>query len=152
MDSSCTILILYYAVLCSGTILCSVLCAVLILLYTVLKTARLSSKCKCVWTVKWSTFPCYNVVCFVYTGLWQRTGPPHPFLHGRGSCWTAVCEQFTWPSSTSGIDLQPVSPAIIIEGSIAMDDLQNPSQAMCLLFGLCYGLNLSYPKAILGSL
>ena len=50
------------------------------------------------------------------------------------------------------IDLQPSSTAIIIEGSVVVDDLQDLPQAMCLLFGLVYGLNLSYPKAMVNTM
>lgn len=44
--------------------------------------------------------------------------------------------------------LDPVSTAIIVEGGIVMDNLQNLPQAICLLFGLSYALNLDYPKSM----
>ena len=42
----------------------------------------------------------------------------------------------------------PVSTAIIVEGGVIMDDLQNLPEALCLLFGLSYSLHLDYPKAM----
>jgi len=36
--------------------------------------------------------------------------------------------------------------AIILEGGIVMNNLQNQPQAICVLFGLSYALNLDYPK------
>lgn len=36
--------------------------------------------------------------------------------------------------------LEPVSTAIIVEGGMVMEDIQNLPQALCLLFGLSYAL------------
>uniref|UniRef100_A0A3B4Y4R9 Uncharacterized protein n=1 Tax=Seriola lalandi dorsalis TaxID=1841481 RepID=A0A3B4Y4R9_SERLL len=38
--------------------------------------------------------------------------------------------------------------AIILEGRIVMDDLENLPHAMCLFFGLTYALNLEYPQQL----
>uniref|UniRef100_A0A3B5Q4H3 Uncharacterized protein n=1 Tax=Xiphophorus maculatus TaxID=8083 RepID=A0A3B5Q4H3_XIPMA len=40
------------------------------------------------------------------------------------------------------------STAIILEGSLVMNDLGNLPHAMCLLFGLIYALNLEYPQQL----
>ena len=50
--------------------------------------------------------------------------------------------------SPNQLHLDPVSTAIIVEGGIVMDDLQNLPEALCLLFGLSYALHLDYPKAM----
>ncbi|TDH03318.1 hypothetical protein EPR50_G00161850 [Perca flavescens] len=52
------------------------------------------------------------------------------------------------PISPNHLHLDPVSTAIILEGGIVMDNLQNLPQALCLLFGLSYALHLDYPKAM----
>ncbi|XP_062849580.1 uncharacterized protein LOC134311859 [Trichomycterus rosablanca] len=52
------------------------------------------------------------------------------------------------PLSPNRLHLDPVSTAIIVEGGVVMDNLQNLPQAMCLLFGLSYALHLDYPKAM----
>lgn len=46
----------------------------------------------------------------------------------------------------------PMSTAIIVEGGIVMDDLQNLPEALSLLFGLSYALHLDYPKAMKNTL
>ncbi|TWW71352.1 hypothetical protein D4764_17G0008350 [Takifugu flavidus] len=46
------------------------------------------------------------------------------------------------------LHLQPISTAIIVEGAIVMDDVQNLPEALCLLFGLSYALHLDYPNAM----
>lgn len=46
------------------------------------------------------------------------------------------------------LHLHPLSTAIVIEGSIVMDDLQSLPEALCLLFGLLYALHLDYPKTM----
>lgn len=46
------------------------------------------------------------------------------------------------------LHLHPRSTAIIVEGGIVMDDLQNLPEAVCLLFGLSYALHLDYPTAM----
>jgi len=48
--------------------------------------------------------------------------------------------------SPNKLYLCPVSTAIILEGGIVMNNLQNQPQAICVLFGLSYALNLDYPK------
>ncbi|KAK3533763.1 hypothetical protein QTP70_025823, partial [Hemibagrus guttatus] len=52
-------------------------------------------------------------------------------------------------------DLQPSnslhltsSIGIILEGQVVMDKMQDLLQAMCLLFGLIYALDLNYPKSL----
>ena len=89
-----------------------------------------------------STFPCCNVV-FVWfcTGLWQRKW--RRLGRGIGRIMTVSSED-SHPSD--GVDLQPVSTAIILEGGIVMDNFQNLPQAPCLLFSLTYALNLKYPN------
>ncbi|XP_053472108.1 uncharacterized protein LOC128602375 [Ictalurus furcatus] len=54
-----------------------------------------------------------------------------------------------------GTDLQPPnslhlssSIGIILEGQVVMDNMQDLSQAMCLLFGLIYALDLNIPKSL----
>ncbi|KAL6457295.1 hypothetical protein MHYP_G00342580 [Metynnis hypsauchen] len=51
------------------------------------------------------------------------------------------------PLCPNHLHLDAVSTAIIVEGGIVMDNLENLPQAMCLLFGLSYALHLDYPKA-----
>lgn len=41
-----------------------------------------------------------------------------------------------------------ISTAIIIEGGIVMENLKNLPQALCLVFGLTYTLNLAYPESM----
>uniref|UniRef100_A0A671KFT6 Uncharacterized protein n=1 Tax=Sinocyclocheilus anshuiensis TaxID=1608454 RepID=A0A671KFT6_9TELE len=52
-------------------------------------------------------------------------------------------------------DLQPPnslhltsSIGIILEGQVVMDKMQDLLQAICLLFGLIYALDLNYPKSL----
>ncbi|XP_040195320.1 uncharacterized protein LOC120928290 [Rana temporaria] len=52
------------------------------------------------------------------------------------------------PTSPNPLHLDPVSIAIIAEGGIVMDDLQNLPQALCLFFGLSNALHLEYPKTM----
>ncbi|XP_039676772.1 uncharacterized protein LOC120571754 [Perca fluviatilis] len=52
------------------------------------------------------------------------------------------------PLSPNHLHLDPVSTAIILEGGIVMNNLQNLPQALCLFFGLSYALHLDYPKAM----
>ncbi|XP_026053336.1 uncharacterized protein LOC113039609 isoform X2 [Carassius auratus] len=47
--------------------------------------------------------------------------------------------------------LDPVSTAVIVEGGIVLDNLQNLPQAICILFGLSYALNLKYPKGMINT-
>lgn len=46
------------------------------------------------------------------------------------------------------LHLQPSSIAIILEGTIVMDDIGSHDQALCLVFGLIYALHLDYPKTL----
>ena len=52
------------------------------------------------------------------------------------------------PLSPTNLHLEPVSTAIIVEGSMVIEDVRNLPQALCLLFGLSYALHLDYPKAM----
>ncbi|XP_029980196.1 uncharacterized protein LOC115412037 [Sphaeramia orbicularis] len=45
------------------------------------------------------------------------------------------------------LHLHPLSTAIIVEGGIVMDNLQNLPEALCPLFGLSYALHSDYPNA-----
>lgn len=54
--------------------------------------------------------------------------------------------------SPNHLHLEPVSTAIIVEGGIVMDNLENFPKALCLLFGLSYALHLDYPKAMKNTL
>ncbi|KAK3528460.1 hypothetical protein QTP70_000139 [Hemibagrus guttatus] len=47
-----------------------------------------------------------------------------------------------------GLPLEATDTAIILEGVIAMDGLENVPHAMCLVFGLFYALNLEYPPQL----
>ncbi|XP_026078313.1 uncharacterized protein LOC113056059 [Carassius auratus] len=46
------------------------------------------------------------------------------------------------------LHLGATTTAIILEGTVVVDDLENLPQATCLLFGLIYALNLEYPAAL----
>ncbi len=50
--------------------------------------------------------------------------------------------------SPQALHLEASNTAIILEGVIEMDDLENLPDAMCLLFGLIYSLNLVYPPQL----
>ncbi|XP_062400915.1 uncharacterized protein LOC134092137 [Sardina pilchardus] len=56
------------------------------------------------------------------------------------------------PVGPNVIHLEPVSTAIIIEGSVIMDDLKSLPEALCILFGLSYALHLDYPKSMKNTL
>lgn len=43
---------------------------------------------------------------------------------------------------------EPVSTDIILEGGIVMENIWHFPQAVCLIFGLTYALNLDYPKCV----
>lgn len=45
----------------------------------------------------------------------------------------------------NAVHLQPISTAIILEGSTVMDNVNFP-QAVCFIFGLMYALHFDYPK------
>lgn len=50
--------------------------------------------------------------------------------------------------SPQGLPLEVTDTAIILEGVIAMDGLENVPHAMCLVFGLIYALNMEYPSQL----
>ena len=52
----------------------------------------------------------------------------------------------------SSVHLQPISTAIVLEGGIVMDNIEDLPQAVCLLFGLTYALHLDYPKCMANTL
>ena len=51
-------------------------------------------------------------------------------------------------ASPDSLYLESSGTAIILEGTTVMDDLQNLPDAMCVLFGLIYALNLEYPPQL----
>ncbi|GAA6087976.1 sterile alpha motif domain-containing protein 3-like isoform X1 [Tachysurus ichikawai] len=50
--------------------------------------------------------------------------------------------------SPQGLPLEVTDTAIILEGVIAMDGLENVPHAMCLVFGLIFALNMEYPSQL----
>ncbi|XP_041832751.1 uncharacterized protein LOC121634278 isoform X2 [Melanotaenia boesemani] len=52
------------------------------------------------------------------------------------------------PGSPDSLHLKASGTAIILEGTMVMDDIKDLPDAMCLLFGLIYALNLEYPKQL----
>jgi len=50
--------------------------------------------------------------------------------------------------STHSRHLESAATAIVLEGAVVMDDLDNVPHSMCLLFGLIYKLNLEYPQQL----
>lgn len=46
----------------------------------------------------------------------------------------------------NAVHLQPISTAIVLEGSTVMDNVRDFPQAVCLIFGLMYALHFDYPK------
>ncbi|XP_052444140.1 uncharacterized protein LOC127985963 [Carassius gibelio] len=52
------------------------------------------------------------------------------------------------PTVPYSLHLGATTTAIILEGTVVVDDLENLPQATCLLFGLIYALNLEYPAAL----
>ncbi|XP_013889631.1 uncharacterized protein LOC106536841 [Austrofundulus limnaeus] len=53
---------------------------------------------------------------------------------------------------SSTMELQPTSTAVVVEGSIVIDNIKDFPRAVCLLFGLIYALHLQYPKPMENSL
>ncbi|KAK9517351.1 hypothetical protein VZT92_025296 [Zoarces viviparus] len=51
-------------------------------------------------------------------------------------------------ASPHSLHLESTATAIVLEGTMVMDDLDNLPHAMCLLFGLIYALNLEYPQQL----
>uniref|UniRef100_A0A3P9KWW1 Uncharacterized protein n=1 Tax=Oryzias latipes TaxID=8090 RepID=A0A3P9KWW1_ORYLA len=58
---------------------------------------------------------------------------------------------FHYPLIPNKLYLDPVSTAVIVEGGIVLDNLHNLPQAICILFGLSYALNLKYPKGMINT-
>ncbi len=52
----------------------------------------------------------------------------------------------------NAVHLQPISTAIVLEGSTVMDNVRDFPQAVCLIFGLMYALHLDYPKCMANTL
>ncbi|MEQ2198614.1 hypothetical protein XENOCAPTIV_015464 [Xenoophorus captivus] len=52
----------------------------------------------------------------------------------------------------NAVHLQPISNAIILEGSTIMDNVRDFPHAVCLMFGLMYALHLEYPKCMANTL
>lgn len=50
--------------------------------------------------------------------------------------------------SSQALHLENSHTAIILEGAIVMDNIENLPDAMWLLFGLIYALNLEYPPQL----
>ncbi|GAA6087975.1 gamma-aminobutyric acid receptor subunit alpha-2-like [Tachysurus ichikawai] len=46
------------------------------------------------------------------------------------------------------LHLDATTTAIILEGTVLLEDLENLPEAMCLLFGIIYALNLQYPLGL----
>ncbi|KAK3553914.1 hypothetical protein QTP70_015301, partial [Hemibagrus guttatus] len=67
-----------------------------------------------------------------------------------------VADKDAYSQTTVGIlcidqespQLHPSKVAIILEGSLVMEELTNLPQAFCVLFGLIYALHLDYPKCM----
>ncbi|XP_068566737.1 sterile alpha motif domain-containing protein 3-like [Cebidichthys violaceus] len=51
-------------------------------------------------------------------------------------------------ASPHSLHLESTATAVVLEGTVVMDDLDNLPHAMCLLFGLIYALNLEYPQQL----
>lgn len=96
--------------------------------------------------MKWwqfTTFPCCN--CRFSFGL-QDCDTDETWAQVSVGVLTVVREDVQL--TPNQLHLHPVSTAIVVEGGIVMDDLQNLPEAFCLLFGLSYALHLDYPKAM----
>ncbi|XP_077104311.1 uncharacterized protein LOC143757223 [Siphateles boraxobius] len=61
---------------------------------------------------------------------------------------TVIPEDSATAAVPYSLHLDATTTAIILEGTVVVDDLENLPQAMCLLFGLNYALNLEYPAAL----
>ena len=79
-------------------------------------------------------FPCCNVM-FLFAFI---TGLRHWWDPGTSICRAAEDVQL----APNQLHLHPASTAIIAEGGIVMDDLQNLPEALCLVFGLSYASHL----------
>lgn len=58
---------------------------------------------------------------------------------------TIVCQD-DQQQGLNAVHLQPISTAIVLEGSTVMDNVRDFPQAVCLIFGLMYALHFDYPK------
>uniref|UniRef100_A0A8C5GQ39 Sterile alpha motif domain-containing protein 3 n=1 Tax=Gouania willdenowi TaxID=441366 RepID=A0A8C5GQ39_GOUWI len=56
------------------------------------------------------------------------------------------------PTTDEDLHLSPLSPSLIVEGGIVLDDMKSLPQALLLVFGLIYSLNLEYPKPMKNTL
>lgn len=56
------------------------------------------------------------------------------------------------PTTSDDLHLTSLSSSIILEGGIVLDDIKNLPQALLLVFGLIYALNLEYPKPMKNTL
>ena len=99
---------------------------------------------KAVWAgqlTRWQVpaFPCCNVM-FLFAFI---TGLRHWWDPGTSICRAAEDVQL----APNQLHLHPASTAIIAEGGIVMDDLQNLPEAIRLVFGLSYASHLDDLKA-----
>ncbi|XP_068564353.1 uncharacterized protein [Cebidichthys violaceus] len=51
-------------------------------------------------------------------------------------------------ASPHSLHLESTATAVVLEGTVVMDDLDNLPHAMCLLFRLIYALNFEYPQQL----
>uniref|UniRef100_A0A8C5NAK4 Sterile alpha motif domain-containing protein 3 n=1 Tax=Gouania willdenowi TaxID=441366 RepID=A0A8C5NAK4_GOUWI len=56
------------------------------------------------------------------------------------------------PTTDEDLHLSPLSSSLIVEGGIVLDDMKSLPQALLLVFGLIYSLNLEYPKPMKNTL
>ncbi|XP_039620658.1 uncharacterized protein LOC120536401 [Polypterus senegalus] len=114
--------------------------------------------------------PCRDftpILCDFYTELVEESDPPAQFeivfiswtrisRHGGDTTKEEAMASLTvgvlTVLSEDGPSSLPISTAIVLEGGIAMDDIKNFPQAVCLLFGLTYALHLDYPKYMANTL
>lgn len=88
----------------------------------------------------------FPVVMLFFFGFIQDSDSDEAWARVSVGVLTVIGEDE--PLSPNCLHLDPVSTAIIVEGGIVMDDLQNLPQALCILFGLSYALHLDYPTAM----
>lgn len=87
-----------------------------------------------------------KAVIMLFVVVVQPSDSDEAWAHVSVGILTVIDEDL--PTSPNPLHLDPVSIAIIAEGSIVMEDLQNLPQALCLFFGLSYALHLEYPKTM----
>lgn len=63
-----------------------------------------------------------------------------------------VVNEDTQQQGLKAVHLQPISTAIILEGSTDMDNVGDFAQVVCLMFGFMYALHLDYPKSMANTL